>query len=114
MTPKSLPEEAYAVALAMTPDVGPAILRDLLRQNDPSRAWALAVKGSGRSEADVRRAWEEHVMLGITVLLREHPSYPSRLLDDPQAPAVLFCKGDPAALSHAPTAALLGTRAPTP
>ncbi len=113
MTLSSLPEEAYAVALAMTPDVGPVTLRDLLRQNDPSRAWALGARGSGRSEADVRRVWEEHVMLGITVLLREHPWYPSRLLDDPQAPAILFCLGDPAALSKAPTAALVGTRAPT-
>ena len=36
-----------------------------------------------------------------------------RLEDDPQAPALLFCLGDPAVLGDAPTVALVGTRAPT-
>ena len=47
------------------------------------------------------------------MLLAGQPSYPARLADDPQAPAVLFCLGDPAALAEGPTAALVGTRAPT-
>jgi len=47
------------------------------------------------------------------VLLAGQPSYPVRLTDDPQAPALLFCLGDPAALADAPTVALVGTRAPT-
>ena len=47
------------------------------------------------------------------VLLAGQPPYPERLADDPQAPALLFCLGDPAVLGDAPTVALVGTRAPT-
>ena len=47
------------------------------------------------------------------MLRPEHPSYPRRLFEDPQAPAVLFCLGDVAALNGGATAALVGTRAPT-
>ena len=47
------------------------------------------------------------------MLLAGQPPYPARLAGDPHAPAVLFCLGDPGALSGAPTAALVGTRAPT-
>ena len=47
------------------------------------------------------------------MLLAGQPSYPLRLADDPQAPALLFCLGDPAALDAAATVALVGTRAPT-
>ena len=45
--------------------------------------------------------------------MADHPAYPGRLADDPQAPALLFCLGDPAMLGEAPTVALVGTRAPT-
>ena len=59
------------------------------------------------------RIWERHAELGISVLLAGQPSWPARLADDPGAPAILFCLGDPAALDGAPTVALVGTRAPT-
>ena len=62
---------------------------------------------------DVARAWQRHTSLGIQVLLAGQPSYPERLADDPQAPVLLFCLGDPAVLGAAPTVALVGTRAPT-
>ena len=65
------------------------------------------------SVAAVARAWERHAELGIRVLLAGQPSYPTRLADDPQAPALLFCLGDPAALDAAAAVALVGTRAPT-
>jgi len=32
---------------------------------------------------------------------------------DPEAPAVLFCLGDPTAVNRHPTVALIGTRSPT-
>jgi DNA processing protein len=47
------------------------------------------------------------------VILAGRPSYPERLADDPQAPAVLFCLGDASALAGDPTVAVVGTRAPT-
>ena len=42
MSTSGLPEEAYAVALAMEPDVGPSTLRRLLDGKRPSEAWAWA------------------------------------------------------------------------
>ncbi len=41
------------------------------------------------------------------------PGYPARLENDPDAPAVLFCQGDPEAVHSHPTVALVGTRSPT-
>jgi DNA processing protein len=111
----SLPEEAYAVALASAPSIGPSRLRTLLEEAPPSVAWAQACDsdGIGRTVKAVARAWERQAELGIRVLLAGRPSYPPRLADDPQAPALLFCLGDPAALDAAATVALVGTRAPT-
>ncbi len=108
----TLPEEAFAVALASVPSIGPSTLRDLLADDPPSAAWART-RGAAGSEREVAQIWERHEELGIGVLLAGQPSWPSRLADDPAAPAVLFCLGDPAALDLAPTVALVGTRAPT-
>ena len=108
-----LPPEAYAVALASMPSMGPARLRTLLVADPPARAWARANEGTDASERDVGRAWQRHTLLGIRVLLAGQPSYPVRLADDPQAPPLLFCLGDPATIADAPTVALVGTRAPT-
>ena len=109
-----LPEEAYAVALASLPSMGPSRLRALLAEDPPSVAWAqVGEEGAGASVAAVARTWERHAELGIRVLLAGMPPYPPRLEEDPHAPALLFCLGDPAALDMAPTVALVGTRAPT-
>jgi DNA processing protein len=113
VTPEHLPEEAYAVALASVPSIGPATLRDLLASDPPSVAWARSRGASGGSVHDVARIWAHHTELGISVLMPGQASWPARLADDPQAPAVLFCLGDPSALASAPTVALVGTRAPT-
>jgi DNA processing protein len=108
-----LPAEAFAVALASMPSMGPARLRTLLAQEPPVSAWERANRGGSASAGDVARAWQRHTSLGIHVLLAGQPSYPDRLADDPQAPALLFCLGNPAVLAAAPTVALVGTRAPT-
>jgi len=105
------------VALAATPSLGPARLRDLLASQPPSAAWAAVTAeprdSSVNVDMDVAGIWRRHVELGIRVLVRGLPSYPSRLAADPRAPAVLLCIGDPAVLDAGPTAALVGTRAPT-
>jgi DNA processing protein len=108
-----LPAEAFAVALASMPSMGPARLRTLLAQEPPASAWKRANHGGKESVRDVARAWQRHTSLGIHVLLAGQPSYPERLADDPQAPVLLFCLGDPAVLGETPTVALVGTRAPT-
>ncbi len=47
------------------------------------------------------------------MLLADNPRYPTRLADDPAAPAMLYCLGDPSAMNGPPTVALVGTCAPT-
>jgi len=108
-----LPEEAYAVALAATPSVGPARLRRLLASQRPSVAWRALRTASRVPGPDAAAIWRRHVERGISVLVRGSVGYPSRLADDPHAPAVVFCLGDPAALGAGPTVAVVGTRAPT-
>ncbi|HEY4378388.1 MAG TPA: DNA-processing protein DprA, partial [Acidimicrobiales bacterium] len=108
-----LPPEAYAVALASLPSMGPSRLRTLLADEPPALAWERATAQSTASQRDVVRAWQRQIASGIRVLLAGRPGYPARLEVDPQAPPLLFCLGDPAALADTPTVALVGTRAPT-
>jgi DNA processing protein len=108
-----LPEQAYATALAATAKIGPATLRQALGQDRPADAWRKLCATQGATERDVLLVWQMHAERGIAVVLADDDAYPERLRRDPQAPAVLFCVGDPLAL-HAPaTVALVGTRAPT-
>ena len=88
-----LPPEAFAVALASLPSMGPARLRTLLTEEPPALAWERANHGGTSSRRDLARAWQRHIALGIKVLLAGQPSYPERLADDPDAPALLFCLG---------------------
>jgi len=108
----TLPEEAYAVALTSERSIGPSALRDLLADDLPSVAWTRT-RGVSGTDPHVARLWERHAELGISVLMAGKPSWPARLADDPGAPAIVFCLGDPSALDGAPTVALVGTRAPT-
>ena len=105
---QNLPEEAYAAALASVPKIGPATLRQLLAADKPSEAWARSPY-----EGDAARIWQRHEERGIEVCWRGGPDYPDRLGGDPDAPAVLFCLGNPAAVNRHPTVALVGTRSPT-
>ncbi len=105
---EDLPEEAFAAALASVPQMGPATLRTILANDAPSLAWSR-----GRFVGDVARIWRGHEEKGIEVCWRGGPTYPRRLVDDPEAPAVLFCQGDPTAINRYPTVAIVGTRSPT-
>lgn len=110
---EELPDEAFAIAMAMRSDVGPAGLRELIDEGSPSATWAELTGATSEERAFVVKQWRRHCDLGITVLLPDDPRYPSRLAKRPLAPAVLFCRGDPAVLADRPTAAIVGTRAPT-
>ena len=105
---EGLPEEAFAAALASVPQMGPATLRTILADDAPSVAWSRAPY-----VGDVARIWQRHEEKGIDVCWRGGPTYPRRLVDDPEAPAVLFCLGDPTAINRYPTVAIVGTRSPT-
>ncbi len=111
--PSGLPEEAYAVALALLPAIGPAALRRRLASGTPSKAWARASVELDSALPDLAEVWKNHVDHGIDVLLRDHPHYPSRVKREPKAPALLFCLGHPEVLNAMPTVALVGTRSPT-
>ncbi len=104
----SLPEEAFAAALASADQVGPATLRRYMAEDAPSAAWRHA-----GLDGDVEQIWQLHRSNGIDVYLVDHPDYPNRLRTDPEAPAVLFSRGDLSLLSAHPTVALVGTRSPT-
>ena len=91
MTPGQLPEEAYAVALASAPSVGPATLRRLLAGGLPSEVWARRRSAEGGSVREVARVWARHTERGIRVLMPGRASWPARFDDDAQAPAILFC-----------------------
>jgi len=129
------PAEAFLAALASLPGMGPRPLAALLEAHgDPAAAWDAVAAGRacavpavaavlGRSP-DARAAkWSHqarhlepaelfarHRALGVTLLTPSHPAWPARLIDDPEPPAVLCARGDPAVLSG-PACAVIGTRA---
>jgi len=67
-------------------------------------AWSRAALG-----VDVAEQWATHRRRGVDVLVRGAPGYPAMLVDDQEAPAVLFSCGRPATLA-ARRAAIVGTR----
>ncbi len=82
----------------------------------PALAEALASRG-----VNPRGAWDaasrvaqEAARVGIHVLGRDDPDFPGRLLSIPDAPCVLFAKGDVGALHADRSIAVVGTRSPTP
>lgn len=131
-----LPAEAWLAALAGLPDVGPARLAALVGGGDPAAAWTGLASGRSRRDPqllralgsrggpllhrwctaaaaiDVSEVWAAHRRAGIRVLGPASPDWPERLVGDPHAPAVLFCRGDLAALG-ATSVAVVGTRACT-
>lgn len=123
-----------AVLLAGLPAMTPRRLARLLDRHDPVAAWRRATSGRvadlaglgrrgappdelselaarwrGCSAADPLVAAQRHREAGVAVLLRDDPAYPADLVDDHQAPAVLFVQGDLGALDG-PRVALIGTR----
>jgi DNA processing protein len=127
------PPQAWAAALAGLPAMGPARLAAVLDRWDPAEAWrrvasrramsaravALACRpdpagvaaawASAAARSDVAGSWAELERAGVEVLLRGLPGYPSALAGDHEAPAVLFARGDPGALTPR-RVAIVGTR----
>jgi DNA processing protein len=116
---------AYAAALAGLPGMTPVRLASLLAGHDPSQVWARLVGGEYQSQLhrsfgeaarriDPRRVAEEYLRAGVDVLVPGGPGYPSPLLGDPGAPAVLFARGDTAVLEGRRRVAIVGARSATP
>jgi len=135
-----LPPEASAVALTGLSTMTPARLRLLLRRHAPHEALAVAVgdladpvfaehlttKGRtpGRSidwcarwrsellQHPVEQHYETFLRSGFRVLLHGDDPYPACLLDDPEAPMVLYAAGSLESLERR-RVAIVGTRSAT-
>lgn len=123
-----IPVEAWLVALASLPAVGPARLRALLTIDRPAEVWASLqcppslelAQVAGKQDLyeqwrriaerlDVTRLWIQHREHGIGVAALGTPGYPSALSHDVDPPAVVFHKGDPQVI-NGPRVAIVGTR----
>lgn len=135
-----LPPEAFAVALTGLSTMTPARLRLLLRRHEPEAALAaalghlpdpvfaehLATKGRtpGRSidwcdrwreelrATPVAQHYDTFMQSGMGVVLHGAPGYPACLLDDPEAPMVLYYRGSLDAVDGR-RLAIVGTRSAT-
>ncbi len=128
--PASLPQEAFAAALARLPGIGPARLVSLLRDDDPETIWRRVVAdelrrpdrdGTGAPAGtpvtwadaarrrDVSRDWRALLDAGIHVAYFGSPDLPPLLRDDPEPPGVVFWLGNLGVLASA-RVAVIGTR----
>jgi DNA processing protein len=116
------------LTLVQTPGIGPRLLGRLLERFGDVEA-VLAADRSGlaglglavstiealqnpdEAELDRLMAWPEQA--GGVVLTRDDPNYPKLLAEIPDAPGVLYVRGDPAVLND-PQLAIVGSRNPTP
>ncbi len=119
-----LPDAAYGAAMASLEGVGPRRLQQLLAHGRPPDAWASVVSGrhpadpearwqADAAKLDVGAVWSAHRQRGIRVLLPDDHGYPAELARDPSAPAVLFARGELAAVEGWSRVAVVGTRTPT-
>jgi DNA processing protein len=129
-----LAPEAWVAALAGLPAMGPARLRAVLAAWPPEEAWGRVAHGTAlasslvasacrpdpggmaacwrraASDIDVDEVWRAHRRAGVAVAVAGGPGYPAELADDPDPPAVLFSRGDSAALDGGRRVAIVGTR----
>ncbi|HEX7487044.1 MAG TPA: DNA-processing protein DprA [Vicinamibacterales bacterium] len=98
------------------------ILDNLRRESQRSSLESmLETLGGGRQPGDLARTLRRRAAtalssarrLGIDVIVWGDPRYPALLTPIPDAPLVLWLKGNPAALSQ-PSVAIVGSRAATP
>lgn len=130
----NVPIEAWVVALAALPGVGPSRLRWLLTQGEPEAVWRRLRSGSLKNvvndeslrippaffeqssvaakSMDPVAFWDAHVEAGIGVMTRWSASFPREFADDDDAPVVLFWKGDIDRLAGT-RVAIVGTRRAT-
>ena len=131
----SLPDEAFAVALASIPGMGWRRTGILLHERSARDAWDAVCAGAvlqldrpaendpvstrlagavlnwqARAQRfDVAAAWRRTRALGIEVLVRGRPGYPLLLADDPEPPPVVFVQGR-YPMPDQPRVAIVGTR----
>ena len=127
MNTSRYPQWSYAAALASLPLLTHRRLRWLLQSGAPSEVWHQICAGerflNGINDA-VWRAWSsatDSVLIevaercidgGVSVVTMNDAAYPSALIGDPEAPAVLFLRGNTTAFTHR-RVGIVGTRAAT-
>jgi len=115
---------ACAAALVQLRGMTPVRLARLLDGFRPGMAWPALAAGTHpadrgqRFTAEARRVDPSLVACryqaaGVDVLVPGRPGYPSALVGDPGAPAVLGVDGDPSVLETRPAVAVVGTRSAT-
>ncbi|MHB1549198.1 MAG: DNA-processing protein DprA [Acidimicrobiales bacterium] len=123
--PLSEAEAACAAALASLPGMTPVRLTKILGGGSPVEAWTALRAGEHIADPDhrfcgaARRSCPDRVLSacrehGIAVLVHGRAGYPTALLGDPGAPAVLFALGDPSVTQGRDGVAVVGTRSATP
>jgi DNA processing protein len=116
---------AHAAALAGLDRMTPVRLAKILDGFSPATAWAALCAGTHPADTrrlftrtaratDVTEVGERYARAGVAVLTPGGQRYPSALVGDPGAPAVLFAVGDPAVLEGRRRVAIVGTRSATP
>ncbi|CDG49960.1 DNA-processing protein DprA [Cardinium endosymbiont of Bemisia tabaci] len=120
-------EKHYRLALSLVPGIGAARLKKLLAYFGSAQAvFAAAYKGntllpyrlaqsiaSSSSLAQAEKILQLHASEAIQLLTIEEDTYPKRLLDLPDRPAMLYYKGQ-ALLNQQRVVTIVGTRQLTP
>ncbi|MBL8729379.1 MAG: DNA-protecting protein DprA [Planctomycetes bacterium] len=102
------------VPALLAPDLDPrSVLRDPPEPPvvPPRAAWRLRQPDLAARAAAIAAAAAAH---GLTLLTPADALWPPRLRDVALRPLVLFVRGDPGALTRAPSVAVVGSRTPTP
>jgi len=127
MAPLTSAEKHYRLALSLVPGIGAARLKKLLAYFGSAQAvFSAAHKGntllpytlaqsitSSSSLAQAEKILQLHASEAIQLLTTEEDSYPKRLLDLPDRPAILYYKGQ-ALLNQQRVVTIVGTRQLTP
>lgn len=122
MTPN---EKPYLIAFTLIPGIGPATIERLLKYfGTASNAWHTKAKDlppgilnddltnnfdSLRAAIDPAAEWEKVAQAGIQVVAKQDKAYPELLKEIAQAPALLYVRGNEAALQSMGIA-VVGTR----
>jgi len=118
-------DNAAAAALSGLLAMTPVRLTALLDGRTPGEAWDAVTAGTHPQDprhrfttsaraTDVGEVGERYSRAGVLILRPDRPDYPSAVVGDPGAPAVLFALGDPSVIEGRPRVAIVGTRSPTP
>lgn len=127
MSSSRYPQWAYAAALAAMPMQTHARLRQLMSAGAASEVWNMLQQGERPIPSLKEECWRvwhsvpESLLIetaetcidhNIAVTTRSDPEYPTALLSDPHAPAVIFTKGNLQALQRR-RVGIVGTRTAT-